>query len=445
MFMKEYFKSHFTKPANQPTNNNSHFILTIMDAFRAMKDEPHIQNSGRGEIAGWVICPLCPRKKKSQKKLCKGRGFRMHLERVHPHDPTHSSETLDEWAERMLKIMHETNSTAGPRAHPHASSHKSTNSKHGMAGTTVHAGLSAAAHGDVATVRRLVETDGWRWLSEGVDRHGSHAADWAAGANHVNVLMYLLNESKIDCKLVQSDRLVKPITHGTRGGRTVLHWAARNGAVDCVRFLLDHQQCRIHIPVDVPAGDGTTPLHLALYGAHLDVATLLVDAGADLMCANQWGCGPAHWAAMANRTSTIAVTNESKEQIKVIQPNHAVNICDESDKSPPPALAAIQWVAKRLCLTQRHGQTNTDDTKTDSDYNSMCLFTKLLKTQQNGGHTPLHKAALKGNQQCCEYILKVCESPTALAIPDAHGHLPSDVAAAAGFKQLAKILQENHV
>ena len=64
----------------------------------------------------------------------------------------------------------------------------------GWAGQALgHAGLDACRAGDMSTLRRAVEEEGWDPASESAcDRHGSSALLWAAGGGHLTLCRYLV-------------------------------------------------------------------------------------------------------------------------------------------------------------------------------------------------------------------------------------------------------------
>lgn len=101
---------------------------------------------------------------------------------------------------------------------------------------------------------------------------------------------------------VPLDRLARPTTINARDdfGRTALHEAARAGALQSVRRLLD-------LGADVKLGDvyGTTPLHLAARGARLEVCMALLDAGADVNAANKLGGRPIHDAVSSRYAAAV--------------------------------------------------------------------------------------------------------------------------------------------
>lgn len=71
----------------------------------------------------------------------------------------------------------------------------------------------------------------------------------------------------------------------------MLSWAAMVGDVDSTRLLLDHGA-----DVNAANGDGSTPLHSAVFLGHPAIARQLLDAGADPAARNERGHVPAHAA-----------------------------------------------------------------------------------------------------------------------------------------------------
>ena len=72
--------------------------------------------------------------------------------------------------------------------------------------------------------------------------------------------------------------------HVVDAGFGALHWAAREGRIECARLLLEAQAT-----VDVRAADDVTPFMLACKGGHIECAKLLLRAGADIEAANVRG------------------------------------------------------------------------------------------------------------------------------------------------------------
>lgn len=75
------------------------------------------------------------------------------------------------------------------------------------------------------------------------------------------------------------------------GGFTPLHFAAREGQLEVARLLLD-----AGADVNAPAADGKSPLNLAIYNGHYTLAELLIDRSADVNLADAEGFPPLFWA-----------------------------------------------------------------------------------------------------------------------------------------------------
>src|SRR5438876_5960783 len=68
------------------------------------------------------------------------------------------------------------------------------------------------------------------------------------------------------------------------GGLTALLYAARDGCYDCVEALIGARA-----DVNLPTPEGVTPLMVAIDNDHNDVATLLLDRGANPHVSDWWG------------------------------------------------------------------------------------------------------------------------------------------------------------
>ena len=142
------------------------------------------------------------------------------------------------------------------------------------------------------------DVDGLARLERGalgaVDRFGSNALHWAAGAGHLACVAWLVEGGGLD----PSAPATPPVAGDapTTRGRTPLHFAARNGRAAVVRYL-----CGLPgVDADARAFRGVSPLQLAVWRNHGAVARALADDfGADVGQRNDVGCGPAHWLAIA--------------------------------------------------------------------------------------------------------------------------------------------------
>lgn len=73
-------------------------------------------------------------------------------------------------------------------------------------------------------------------------------------------------------------------------GMAPLSWAARNGALDVMRFLLDSQAS-----VEVASTGGLRPLHHTANYSREDAMRLLIEKGADVDATDSTGNTPLHW------------------------------------------------------------------------------------------------------------------------------------------------------
>ena len=84
-------------------------------------------------------------------------------------------------------------------------------------------------------------------------------------------------------------------------GMTGLHWAARHGATEIVRLLLDAGADR---GVTTRLGDHT-PLHVASRAGQAPTVSMLLDAGAAANARTTTGATPLHFAAVAGNVNTL--------------------------------------------------------------------------------------------------------------------------------------------
>lgn len=293
--------------------------------------------------------------------------------------------------------------------------------------------LQAAAQGDIHTLQDLIQQAMEEGIVDGIwtqspisvkrvkelldtkDRHNSTAEHWAAGGGHLKCLRYLYelraeiveltsrnyrvvdNGVKEDCDrkveekssaCTKKNNKIRSVRR--RDGKTCLHYAARNGHVDCIRYLLTELDEHQRHSVDERSGEGATPLQLACYGGHpRAVKDLVMKYGADVHGTNDWGCSCSHWVAMT--ISTV-----------------------------------------------------------DSDVREVCNYLRWqcgvsFVDRQKQGHSPLHKAALRKNRQVIQWLADPAKpvpdgsssrmdgagltsvEKEHIGSPDEGGHRPSDI------------------
>jgi ankyrin repeat protein len=294
---------------------------------------------------GFVLCPTCGHFMRGEQ------GLWWHQKMNHGSDHTAAKTVAQEQLSKMAlvpygggedsAVAHALESARVPQAQaaggaqgvssssssssPSSSSYSSVSDK---ARQALAPGFEAARDGDLQALRTIVAaeaetttmttpaatttTPNARWDPvTSVDRiHGSTALMWAAGAGHVDVCRFLVEECG-------ADPLSRQKSRRSFGGRTALHWAARRGHLKVCRYLVEgippefdevnddgnmKDARRIIVqtsrccPVDVPTDDGTTAFCWAAWQGHMDVMQYLIAQGADPNAMNRHGCNAAMWS-----------------------------------------------------------------------------------------------------------------------------------------------------
>ena len=252
-------------------------------------------------------------------------------------------------------------------------------------------------------------------------------------------------------------------------GRSALHWAARNGALDVAHWILcslRSQAGRFGDPsrlwqvvhgtplveevcgcpqsaptlesgaweglsdaVCLPLGasrlprclvdvrtsaDGTTPLQLACYGGHLDLAKLLVAWGANPWHRNDYMCSCAHWACMGTAAGCASVVEWLiATEIAVLTPRNTM---------------PRQTRGSRSGSTAGNGSGTTSKTAAArAGAHSLCGTSVRFDQKQKSGVTPVHKAAVKGAAVTVELLVARLPAEV-LAIKDESGYTAAELA-----------------
>lgn len=185
------------------------------------------------------------------------------------------------------------------------------------------AGLDACRSGDLAELSRLVHSRLWDPAApESLDRNGVSAMLWAAGGGHIDCCRFLADECGLDPNPAQVVEVISrcgrggdrdghvgehagsgagalaAVQHARRGfnGRTALHYAARNGHLPVIRWLVEERGCA----VDHGTADGTTAFCWAAWQGHEAVLRYLAQAGCNPHLLNSYGCNAAMWATQSS-------------------------------------------------------------------------------------------------------------------------------------------------
>jgi len=115
---------------------------------------------------------------------------------------------------------------------------------------------------------------------------GQTALMWAAAQKQPEMVKFLISHgAKVNERGTVRDWQRRVTAEGrpknmNHGGFTPLLYAAREGYVECAKYLI-----KAKADINLPDPDGTTPLILALMNMRFDMAAYLVQAGADV---NKW-------------------------------------------------------------------------------------------------------------------------------------------------------------
>jgi ankyrin repeat protein len=169
--------------------------------------------------------------------------------------------------------------------------------------------MLASRTGNAASIRQLAAHDRAADVVNAAEsRTGSTALMWAALENHADAVRALVAagadvnaRSKVTAYPhtppgVIGDALEEGYSYVgqtvlPRGGWTALMYAARQGALDAARALVD-----AHADLTAADPDGTPALTFAIINGHYDVAALLVEKGADVNQPDRTGATPLYAA-----------------------------------------------------------------------------------------------------------------------------------------------------
>jgi uncharacterized protein len=175
--------------------------------------------------------------------------------------------------------------------------------------------MTAARTGDVDTLKVLL--DAGAIVDAREDWHGQTSLMWAAAQKHPEAIA-LLVEHGADIKASSAlEEWERQITMEPRdkwlppGAMTPLHFAAREGCLDCISTLLD-----LGAEIDAVTPKDITPLLMAIINGHYDVAWVLIEADADIHLSDDTNRSPLYAAVNfnimpeSNRPSPYVIPNE---------------------------------------------------------------------------------------------------------------------------------------
>ncbi|MFP6855173.1 MAG: ankyrin repeat domain-containing protein, partial [Opitutales bacterium] len=240
---------------------------------------------------------------------------------------------------------------------------------------------------------------------------------FAARKGHVDMVRYIL-EKGIDVDARDSS------------GRTPLYAACWSGQPNVVQALLEQ-----NASVDVANANGATPVMVASRIGHAEIVEILLNAGAKLNATDQHGQGLLEYAAAGGREAVILLLQERNATVR--RPLHlaagtgdleklkillaAGREVDEKDGGGGTALlfaaSAGKWKALNLLLGEGADPLATDDL----------------------GLTLIHAATVSGNEKVLQQVLELHSQTNARH--KQHGSTPLDWAIAKKDQVLTEMLR----
>ena len=125
-------------------------------------------------------------------------------------------------------------------------------------------------------------------LAELLRQHGGKTSEElkAAGSIHGAVMV-----GNIDWVIKHLEAGADVNAKNERDGRTLLHYAARNGDKEIAEILIAEGA-----DVNAKNDNGQTSLHFAAIGGYMEIAKLLINNGADVNAKDRYGKTPLDWA-----------------------------------------------------------------------------------------------------------------------------------------------------
>jgi ankyrin repeat protein len=104
-------------------------------------------------------------------------------------------------------------------------------------------------------------------------------------------------------------------------GWTPLHYTARYKSVEIAEMLID-----AGADLTVQDNQSRTPLHMAAYQGQLIIVQMLIDAGADVYVQDQWNQTPLHYAAVYSEVEIARILIDAGMDLNV-QDEDVLHLC----------------------------------------------------------------------------------------------------------------------
>ncbi|XP_053168842.1 fibronectin type 3 and ankyrin repeat domains protein 1 isoform X2 [Hemicordylus capensis] len=158
-----------------------------------------------------------------------------------------------------------------------------------------------AGHLDIV---QYLRSKGASWLTK--DLGGCTAMHWAADGGHRDVIEWMIEDG---CEVDTKDIGLQ--------WTPLMRLCALSGKTDVATPLID-----AGADVNMKDSDGKTPLMVAALNNHDDLVALLLDRGADLAVKNEFGKGALEMARSLHRTSVVSIIEDrvNKRKLSMVEP-----------------------------------------------------------------------------------------------------------------------------
>ena len=252
----------------------------------------------------------------------------------------------------------------------------------------------ATTHGLIKSVQFLFSICNKQYLFCLRDKEQNNLVHLAAKKGHARLLHWLINQYG------SMALLAKGCT-----GFCALHYAAREGHLECVRLLLKFNQRRLLDCDD----KGNTPVHWAAWAGNLDVLGYMVeqDGPSVLLMSGAYGCNPLQLAIQMNHMDCVSYIIQTCPASIKLQDKRGQNALHQAAKTGNTQI--FNYLITRADTEDIHAQ------------------------DENYGNTALHLAVNRGHEEIVEVLLNVSDrildiknnAPrTAAHLAAISGHLP---------------------
>ncbi|MBT3827584.1 hypothetical protein HOL34_02065 [bacterium] len=258
-------------------------------------------------------------------------------------------------------------------------------------------------------------------------------------------------------------------------GQTNLNHAARQGLVDKTKLLIDTARKRAETDetfrlledfIDAKDNNDDTPLVTALWGKHLDVARLLVLAGADISNTNRTGRSPLMYAVKSDNLSVIkfiieVASKRAKEDkafdLEGFINNNLLHIA-VIRKNPMIITLLLDFVYKQAMINKKFDFDSFINGIDDSGltplayavyHNTIDIARLLIKkgasvnSKIKSGYGTLLSVAVSLGSKAKEMVKLLVENGADVNRKDSYGNTPFTKCINENYKELVKLFMEH--